>query len=112
MDSEPARGIDRRRLVTWGGLGAAGLLAAGSPLLGAGDATAGTDRLPPDTRPGGAYDRLLGRLAAEGRFSGVAVLAYRGRTVLSRSYGLADRERGIANQPGTAYAPPGLVSGG
>jgi hypothetical protein len=29
-------------------------------------------------------------LAAQGRFSGVVMLARRGRTVLSRSYGMAD----------------------
>jgi len=105
------RGIDRRRLVKWGGLAA-----AGAPLVGAGIGHAGStpagstpagstgrDRIPPDTRPGGAYDRFVARLAAEGKFSGVVLLSYRGRTVLSRSYGMADKEKGIRNHEGVAF---------
>ncbi|GAB3053187.1 serine hydrolase domain-containing protein [Micromonospora schwarzwaldensis] len=78
------------------------------PLANAGTGHAATgssrpDRIPPATRPGGAYDRYVARLAAEGRFSGVVLLSHRGRTVLSRSYGMADRERGIRNHSGTAF---------
>ena len=105
MESESVRGIERRRLVAWGGLAAAGV-AAGAPLVTAGAAHAGPsgrDRIPPDTRPGGAFDRYVARLAAEGRFSGVVLLAHRGRTVLSRSYGMADRERGVRNREDTAF---------
>src|SRR6266545_2615653 len=68
MDSDAARGIDRRRLVKWGGVAAAGVVAAG------------------------------------GKFSGVVLLSHWGRTVLSRSYGMADRERGIANHEGVAFS--------
>jgi len=99
------RGIDRRRLVKWGGLSAAGVVAA-APLVDAGighAAPAGRDKIPPDTRPGGDYDRYVAGLAAEGKFSGVVLLSYRGRTVLSRSYGLADREKGIRNHEGVAF---------
>ncbi|WP_211245906.1 serine hydrolase domain-containing protein [Actinomadura oligospora] len=42
-------------------------------------------------------------LAAEGKFSGVVMLAHRGQTVLSRSYGMADREKGIRNHAGIAF---------
>jgi CubicO group peptidase (beta-lactamase class C family) len=101
MTKNEGRGIDRRRLVAW-----SGLAAAGAPLVGAGVARAdpaGHDRPPPETRPGGAYDRYVAKLAAEGRFSGVVLLSHRGRTVLSRSYGMADRERGIRNHEGTAF---------
>ncbi|MFY0304423.1 serine hydrolase domain-containing protein, partial [Escherichia coli] len=35
--------------------------------------------------------------------SGVVLLSHRGRTVLSRSYGMADKERGIRNHEGTAF---------
>ncbi|MBE1531330.1 hypothetical protein H4W34_001163 [Actinomadura algeriensis] len=42
-------------------------------------------------------------LAAEDRFSGVVMLSHRGRTVLSRSYGMADEERGIRNHEGVAF---------
>jgi CubicO group peptidase (beta-lactamase class C family) len=62
----------------------------------------GHGRIPPDTRPGGAYDRHVAELAAEDRFSGVVLLSHRGRTVLSRSHGMADRERGVRNHEGVA----------
>ncbi len=110
MDSDSVRDIDRRRLVTWGGLAAAGG-AVGAPLVGTGIAHAdsaspkssGREQVPPDTRPGGGYDRYVARLAAEGKFSGVVLLSYRGRTVLSRSYGMADKEKGIRNHEGIAF---------
>ncbi|WIM94479.1 serine hydrolase domain-containing protein [Actinoplanes oblitus] len=115
MDSNSVRGVDRRRLLRWGGLAAAGVASAGVSL--AGTSFAGTrervarapgaspdpDRIPPATLPGGAYDRYLAGLAAQGKFSGVVLLAHRGRTVLSRAYGLADREREIPNSEATAF---------
>ncbi|WNV87090.1 serine hydrolase domain-containing protein [Umezawaea sp. Da 62-37] len=108
MDSDSARGVDRRRLLGWGGLAAAGVAVAGVPLVGVrpghADPAPADAGLPPDTLPGGAYDRYLARLAAEGRFSGVVVLSHRGRTVLSRSYGMADREKGIRNHEGIAVS--------
>lgn len=104
MNAESARGIGRRRLIGWGGAAAA---AAGAALAGvgagAGRASSGSDRIPPAARPGGAYDRFVARLAAEGKFSGVVLLSHRGRTVLSRSYGLADEERGVRNHENTAF---------
>ncbi|MEN3615421.1 serine hydrolase domain-containing protein [Plantactinospora sp. ZYX-F-223] len=111
MDSDSVGGIDRRRLVTWGGLAAASVVAASAPLVGARTAHAHSDptgsserdRIPPDTRPGGAYDRYVAQLAAEGKFSGVVLLSHRGRTVLSRSYGMADKEKGIRNHEGIAF---------
>lgn len=122
MDSDSVRGMDRRRLVGWGGLAAASV-AAGAPLVGAGLGHAasaptqppepfGHDRIPPDTRPGGAYDRYVAKLAAGDKFSGVVLLSHQGRTVLSRSYGMADKEKGIRNHEGVAVnlgppAPPG-----
>jgi CubicO group peptidase (beta-lactamase class C family) len=44
----------------------------------------------------------VARLAAEDKFSGVVLLSHRGRTVLSRSYGMADKEKGIRNHEGVA----------
>ncbi|WP_433717833.1 serine hydrolase domain-containing protein [Actinoplanes sp. CA-051413] len=90
-------GIGRRRLLTSGGLAAAGVVAGAKP------ARAGRDQIPPDTRPGGAFDRYVAKLAADGKFSGVVLLAHRGRTVLSRSYGMADKEKGIRNHEGIAF---------
>ena len=107
--SDSVRGVDRRRLLGWGGLGAAGVV-AGASLAGAQPGyaeegrRAGADPVPADTRPGGAYDRYVAKLAADGRFSGVVLLSYRGRTVLSRSYGMADRERGVAHHEGVAFS--------
>ena len=111
MGSDVVRRVGRRRLIGWGGATAVGAVAAGMPLASAGvghaetaaAGSSGRDRVPPDTLPGGAYDRYVARLAAEGRFSGVVLLSHRGRTVLSRSYGMADRERGIRNHEGTAF---------
>ncbi|WP_424532511.1 serine hydrolase domain-containing protein [Sphaerisporangium viridialbum] len=107
MDLESVRVIGRRRLVKWGGLAAAGAVAA-VPLVSAGISDAGTTpaapgKIPPDTLPGGAYDRYVAQLAAAGKFSGVVLLSHRGRTVLSRSYGMADKERGIRNHEGIAF---------
>ncbi|GAA0461118.1 serine hydrolase [Paractinoplanes deccanensis] len=90
--------MDRRALLRWGGL--AGVAAAG---IGHATPARADSGIPPETRPGGALDRYVRKLAAEGKFSGVMLLAHRGRTVLSRSYGLADREKGIRNGEGTAF---------
>ncbi|MEU0692339.1 serine hydrolase, partial [Streptomyces uncialis] len=106
-DSDAVQGVDRRRLFGWGGLAAAGV-AAGVPLVGAGNGHAyaaptgssGDDTIPRDTLPGGAFDRYVARLAAEGRFFGVVLLSHRGRTVLSRGYGMADKEKGIPHREG------------
>lgn len=101
-DSDSAPLWRRRSLL--GTLGAA-TVAAGGTLAGAGPSSAEPsrhDRIPRDALPGGAYDRYIADLAAQDRFSGVVLLSYRGRTVLSRCYGLADRERGIRNHDGIA----------
>ncbi|GAA1687514.1 serine hydrolase domain-containing protein [Nonomuraea maheshkhaliensis] len=125
MDADSVRKVGRRRLLGWSGL-AAGAVAAGGPLAGAvlgstpataaeasvgeasaiGASAAGTswrDRLPPDTLPGGAYDRFVAELAAQDKFSGVVLLSYRGRTVLSRAHGMADEEKGIRNHENVAF---------
>ncbi|SNT62911.1 CubicO group peptidase, beta-lactamase class C family [Actinomadura meyerae] len=113
MDADSVRGVNRRRLLRWGGgLAATGAVTAAVPLMGArpGHAAAtgrpgpaGADDIPPATRPGGAYDRYVAKLAAEGKFSGVVLLSHKGRTVLSRSYGMADKEKGIRNHEGIAF---------
>ncbi|TDD79121.1 hypothetical protein, partial [Actinomadura rubrisoli] len=107
MDSDSVGGVDRRRLLGWGGLAAAGVAAPGVQLVGAQPghaAPAPTGPIPPDTRPGGAYDRYVAKLAADGKFSGVVLLSHRGRTVLSRSYGMADKEKGIPNGENIAFS--------
>ncbi|MEW2527464.1 serine hydrolase domain-containing protein [Streptomyces sp. NPDC047071] len=109
MDADSVRGIDRRRLLGWSGLAAAGAAASGAQLVTArpghaAPAPAGSDAIPPDARPGGAYDRYVAKLAAEDKFSGVILLSHRGRTVLSRSYGMADKEKGVRNHEGVAFS--------
>lgn len=59
--------------------------------------------VPKDLLPGGAYDQLIARLAAEDKFSGTVLLAYRGRPVLTRSHGMANRDRSIRNGPHTRF---------
>jgi CubicO group peptidase (beta-lactamase class C family) len=111
--NETVSGSLWRRRSVLGALGAAPV-AVGAALSGTGSGTtlvtalaaseeSGDDQIPPDTRPGGAYDRYVAELAAQDRFSGVVLLAHRGRTVLSRSYGWADKERRIRNHEDVAF---------
>ncbi|WP_253917070.1 serine hydrolase [Streptomyces sp. MNP-20] len=107
MDADSVRGIGRRRLLGWSGLAAAA--ASGAQLVTArpghaAPARTDPDAIPPDARPGGAYDRYVAKLAAEDKFSGVILLSHRGRTVLSRSYGMADKEKGVRNHEGVAFS--------
>src|ERR1044072_9030192 len=95
------RGMDRRRWLGWGGLAAA-VVAAGGTLLASARPGKADPAIQPDTRPGGAYDRFVADLAAQDKLSGVVLLARHGRIVLARSYGMADKEKGIANHVGTA----------
>ncbi|WP_084955260.1 serine hydrolase domain-containing protein [Thermoactinospora rubra] len=81
-------------------LGIAPLAAGGLPTA---SGTAHANRIPKDARPGGAYDRFLAKLAAEDGFSGTVLLAHRGRTVLARAYGMADKEKKIPNTIDTIY---------
>ena len=61
--------------------------------------------------PGGldAYDQFVAQQAAKDQFSGTVLLAYRGRPVLARAYGMADKEKSIPNGIGTIF---GLASMG
>lgn len=63
--------------------------------------------IPAGLRPGGELDRLVADKAAADEFSGSLLLTRRGRTVLARSYGMADRQRGVPNGPDTRF---GLAS--
>jgi CubicO group peptidase (beta-lactamase class C family) len=106
-----------RRRTVLGALGAAPVAAAAAlsgtgtglnTVLAASDESgqsgeSASDRIPRDTRPGGSYDRYVAELAAQDKFSGVVLLAHRGRTVLSRSYGMADTERGIPIDENTVF---------
>ncbi|TDD95676.1 serine hydrolase domain-containing protein [Actinomadura rubrisoli] len=61
-------------------------------------------RIPKDLKPGGAFDRFVADLASKDQFSGSLLLTCRGRTVLSRSHGMADKRTGVRNGPETRFA--------
>ncbi|RVX40784.1 CubicO group peptidase (beta-lactamase class C family) [Nonomuraea polychroma] len=76
------------------------MLAAGRPA----QAKASTSRaIPADLRPGGRFDRFLADRAAKDLFSGVVVLAYRGRPVLRRTYGMANKATSTPNRADTRF---------
>lgn len=50
-----------------------------------------------------AADALLAGLAAKDRFSGAVLIAREGQPFLEKAYGLADRERGVANTTATQF---------
>jgi CubicO group peptidase (beta-lactamase class C family) len=85
---------------------ALGLLGA-VPLAAGAQGTAEADStrpIPKDLRPGGAFDRYIKGLADNDQFSGTVMLAYRGRKVLARAYGWADKENNVPNGIDTIYA--------
>ncbi|GAA0911819.1 serine hydrolase domain-containing protein [Nonomuraea longicatena] len=84
-----------------GVLGALPLAAGG---LAAVQGTAEASPVPKDLRPGGAFDRHIKGLADDDEFSGTVMVAYRGRPVLARAYGWADRENKVPNKTDTIYA--------
>jgi CubicO group peptidase (beta-lactamase class C family) len=57
----------------------------------------------PDPDRVARLDELLGRMAADETFSGSVLIARDGEVLLSRGYGSADRELGIANTPQTRF---------
>lgn len=80
----------------------AGLVAGGVWAL-PGVAEAKSTTIPPALRPGGEVDRYLGGLAAADQLSGTVLVARDGDPVLSRSYGYADREKGLRNRADTIF---------
>ncbi|MGH3240176.1 MAG: serine hydrolase domain-containing protein [Spirillospora sp.] len=60
-------------------------------------------KTPSALRPGGEYDRFIADLAAAGTFSGAVLLAHRGRPVLQRAHGMADRKRRVPNRTDTRF---------
>jgi CubicO group peptidase (beta-lactamase class C family) len=96
------------RRTALGMLGASALAAGGAALIvpGIAEASGGDDQpqpVPPGLRPGGEFDQLVRQQAEQDLFSGNVLLAYRGRPVLSRSYGMADKAQAIPNAPNTRF---------
>ncbi|MGN9844532.1 serine hydrolase domain-containing protein [Nonomuraea sp. H19] len=85
-------------------LAAGGLLAARGTAEANADVSSGSGRIPKDLRPGGSFDRYVKELADKDEFSGTVVIAYRGRHVLARAYGWADKESKVPNKIDTVYA--------
>lgn len=113
LKSAAPRPLGRRSLL--GLLGATPLAIGGAWALsdraeatGANDATrspAGpaSSSVPVDLRPGGTFDQFLEQLAAQDLFSGTMLVAHGGRTVLARSFGMADKAKSIPNTTDTVY---------
>jgi CubicO group peptidase (beta-lactamase class C family) len=60
-----------------------------------------TGPVPHSLRP---YVQFVEQQAARDQFSGTVLLAHRGRPVLARSYGMANKARSIPNRPNTIFA--------
>ncbi|WP_052847598.1 serine hydrolase domain-containing protein [Streptomyces avicenniae] len=90
----------RAVLRTVGAASAAAGLAWAAPSV----ASAASRRVPGELRPGGAFDRFVAEQAAADAFSGTVLLAHRGRPVLSRAYGMAEKGAGLPNRPGTVFS--------
>ncbi|MFJ6572645.1 serine hydrolase domain-containing protein [Streptomyces sp. NPDC091292] len=82
----------------------AGVLATPGSALADTVGRAPAGRIPDDLLPGGAYDRFVAQLAARDQFSGTVLLSHRGKRVLSRAYGMADKERSVPNRVDTVFA--------
>lgn len=89
------------------GLTVVGASGAAAPATGVGADSARSGPIPDDLKPGGALDRLVADLAAKDEFSGSLLLTHRGRPVLARSYGMANKAQSIHNGPDTIF---GLAS--
>ncbi|NUS16201.1 MAG: beta-lactamase family protein [Streptomyces sp.] len=115
-DGHRRRRLGRRSVL--GLLGAVPVAAGGAWLASAANGTTGPDGsaraagtggpapsgpIPPGLRPGGEFDQLIAKLAADDTFSGTVLLVHRDRPVLSRSYGMADKERAVPNGPDTVF---------
>lgn len=59
--------------------------------------------IPVALRPGGEFDQFLTQLAARDSFSGTMLVAHRGRPVLTRSFGMADKARSVPNTTDTIF---------
>jgi CubicO group peptidase (beta-lactamase class C family) len=70
-----------------------------------GDASAGVAEEPraTDAEAANAARRYLDDLAGKGRFSGTALMARKGRVFFEGAWGMADRERKVANRVDTSY---------
>jgi CubicO group peptidase (beta-lactamase class C family) len=67
-------------------------------------APATTGQLPPEALDRAAQmDAYLSGLAQQGAFNGAVLVAYRGQVLLSKGYGMANREQGLPAMAGTRF---------
>jgi len=66
-------------------------------------ADATSSGLPRSLLPGGQYERFVADQAAADQFSGNIMVARRGHPVLTRSYGMADKNRSLPNARDTIF---------
>jgi CubicO group peptidase (beta-lactamase class C family) len=59
--------------------------------------------VPTDLLPGGEFERFVSQRAAQDQFSGNVLLAYRDRPVLTRSYGMANKQLSMPNGEDTLF---------
>jgi CubicO group peptidase (beta-lactamase class C family) len=86
--------------------GAAGLLATARPSVAAPATAASRDLL-----PGGRFDQFVAERAAADQFSGLVMLVHRGRPVLTRCHGLANKERNVPNTPDIRFDLASITKG-
>jgi CubicO group peptidase (beta-lactamase class C family) len=91
-----------RRPIARAALTALLLLASQAPALAGAQLPAGADRVVVLPGLGAQLDAYLKRLEGYG-FSGAVLAAKNGEVVLANGYGMADRERGIKDTPGTIF---------
>jgi D-alanyl-D-alanine carboxypeptidase len=91
-----------RLSIIWVLVGLLVLLASGSCVLRPRHAVA-PPAAPPIAVMADEIDRYVGRLMADGQFSGVVLAVFEGQTVIVQGYGWADRERGHPNLPTTRF---------
>jgi len=60
--------------------------------------------LPRGVLPGGTYDQLIAAQASRDQFSGTVVLVHRGKPILARSYGMANKQLAIPNRIDTIFS--------
>ncbi|CAG7650348.1 serine hydrolase domain-containing protein [Actinacidiphila bryophytorum] len=86
----------------WGAAATSGTTDGSARASGTGGLPA-SGQIPPGLRPGGEFDQLIAKLAADDTFSGTVLLVHRDRPVLARSYGMADKKRAVPNGPDTIF---------
>jgi CubicO group peptidase (beta-lactamase class C family) len=91
-------------------LAAGGVAALAQPVRAStGNSDVPPGRPPEALLPGGAYDKFVSGLAAQGVFSGTVLLAWHGLPTLVRSYQDADQAKSIRNQADTIFAVASLT---